>query len=80
MLSIFRVAFNFRFNLPYDMFPNLDRIKNTSCPIFIIHGTKDEVVPFSNGEELFLAAPIGLRAKPLWIDGGCHNNLEDMLR
>jgi abhydrolase domain-containing protein 17 len=25
VLSIFRVAFNFRFTLPGDMFPNIDR-------------------------------------------------------
>jgi len=80
LLSIFRVAFNFRYTLPYDMFPNIDRIANTSCPIFVVHGTKDEVVPFWNGQALFLAAPIALRAKPFWVHEGCHNNLEELLR
>jgi fermentation-respiration switch protein FrsA (DUF1100 family) len=80
LLSIFRVAFNFRFTLPYDMFPNIDRIANTSCPIFVVHGTKDEVVPFWNGQALFLAAPISLRARPFWVQDGCHNNLEELLR
>ena len=76
-MSVFRVAFSFRFTLPWDMFPNIDRIPTLStCPIFIIHGTRDEIVPFQNGERLFLAAPISVRAKPAWIDGGGHNNLE----
>lgn len=75
-MSIFRVAFPFRFTFPCDMFPNIDRIGNITCPVFIVHGTKDEVVPFWNGEQLFLAAPVHLRARPFWIDGGGHNNLE----
>ena len=62
------------------MFANIDRIRNVLCPIWVIHGTKDEVVPFWNGEQLFLASPISLRAKPFWIDGGGHNNLEIFFR
>lgn len=80
MLSIFRVAFNFRCTLPYDMFPNIDRIGNIACPVLVIHGVKDEVVPFWNGEQLFLCAPVSLRAKPLWVPDGGHNDLEDVLR
>lgn len=53
VLSIYRVAFNFRFTLPGDMFPNVDRIRDVTCPVFVIHGTHDEVVPFRNGEVLF---------------------------
>jgi len=79
LLSIFRVAFDFRLTLPYDMFPNIDRIKNTHCPVFVIHGVKDEIVPFWNGEQLFLSAPIAMRAKPLWVEDGGHNNLEELL-
>jgi fermentation-respiration switch protein FrsA (DUF1100 family) len=80
MLSIFRVAFPFRFTLPLDMFPTVDRMASLICPVWVIHGTKDEVVPFWNGEELFLSVPIELRAKPFWIDGAGHNNLEIFYR
>ena len=76
LLSVYRVAFNFRFTLPGDMFPNVDRIAHISCPLLVIHGTRDEVVPFWNGENLFLEAPIHWRARPLWIDGAGHNNVE----
>jgi abhydrolase domain-containing protein 17 len=79
-MSIFRVAFSFRFTFPGDLFPNVDRIGNIACPLLIIHGTRDEVVPFSNGEGLFFAAPISWRAKPFWVEGGGHNNIETMLR
>lgn len=63
LLSVFRVAFNFRFTLPGDMFPNVDRIANICCPLLVIHGTRDEVVPFWNGESLFLQAPVRWRAR-----------------
>jgi pimeloyl-ACP methyl ester carboxylesterase len=43
MLSIYRVAFNFRFTIPGDLFPNIDRIRDIQSPVFIIHGTRDEV-------------------------------------
>jgi fermentation-respiration switch protein FrsA (DUF1100 family) len=47
-----------------------------SCPIFVIHGTRDEIVPFWNGEELFLAAPIQWRACPYWVEKAGHNDVE----
>jgi len=80
LLSVYRVAFTFRFTFPGDMFPNVDRIGNVTCPVFIIHGTRDEVVPFWNGEALFLGAQPSFRAKPFWVDGGGHNNIETLLR
>ncbi len=40
LASAFRVAFNFRFTMPGDLFPNIDRVKNVACPMFIIHGTR----------------------------------------
>lgn len=40
LASAFRVAFNFRFTMPGDMFPNIDRVKGVACPMFIIHGTR----------------------------------------
>lgn len=76
LLSVWRVVFEFRFTLPWDMFPNVDRIVNVTIPTFIIHGTKDEIVPFWNGEQLFLACPAEHRAKPYWVDGAGHNNIE----
>lgn len=66
--------------MPYDLFPNIDRIKNTHCPVFVIHGIKDEVVPFWHGEELFIATPVKMRAKPLWVENAGHNDLEAVLR
>lgn len=80
LLSAYRVAFNFRFTMVGDKFPNIDYAQHIACPVFIIHGTQDEVVPFWHGEELFLALPQVWRAKPFWVEGAGHNNIEAMLR
>lgn len=56
------------------------RIGSVTCPVFVVHGTRDEIVPFWNGEELFLATPVCWRAKPFWVEGAGHNNIETFLR
>jgi abhydrolase domain-containing protein 17 len=80
LLSAYRVAFNFRFTMAGDKFPNVDYAPNIQCPVFIIHGTQDEVVPFWHGQDLFLAVQQQWRAKPFWVEGAGHNNIEAMLR
>ncbi len=80
LLSAFRVAFNFRFTMIWDKFPNVDYAPFIKCPVFIVHGTQDEVVPFWHGEELFLALEQCWRAKPFWVEGAGHNNIEALLR
>jgi pimeloyl-ACP methyl ester carboxylesterase len=80
LLSAYRVAFNFRFTMPGDKFPNVDYARLVACPVFIVHGTQDEVVPFWHGQELFLSIPQQWRAKPFWVEGAGHNNIEAMLR
>lgn len=82
LLSAFRVAFEFRFTMRMmgDRFPNIDYAPHIACPVFIIHGTQDEVVPFWHGQELFLALPQQWRAKPFWVEGAGHNNIEALLR
>lgn len=80
LLSAFRVAFNFRFTMCGDRFPNIDYAPRIRCPVFIVHGTQDEVVPFWHGQELFLALKQAWRAKPFWVEGAGHNNIEALLR
>ena len=80
LLSAFRVAFNFRFTVFGDRFPNIDYAPKIRCPVFIVHGTQDEVVPFWHGQELFLALNQAWRVKPFWVEGAGHNNIEALLR
>ncbi len=54
-------------------FDSLQRIRDVHAPIIIVHGTRDEVVPFRMGQQLFAAAPEPKRFYP--IEGAGHNNL-----
>ena len=54
---------------------SLHRIKSTECPVMIIHGINDSVVPVNNAHTL--AAAIKARAyyPPLFVEAG-HNDIE----
>jgi len=80
LLSAYRVAFDFRFTMVGDKFPNIDYAPKIQCPVFIVHGTQDEVVPFWHGEDLFMSLQQKWRAKPFWVEGAGHNNIEALLR
>ncbi|GMF20355.1 unnamed protein product [Phytophthora fragariaefolia] len=80
VLSMFRVVFNFRYTFPGDLFCNIDIIDQVRSPVTIIHGTRDEVVPFWHGEGLFEMCPQDWRCKPLWVTDAGHNNIEAYLR
>ncbi len=59
--------------LPFDKFPNLANIRRARCPVLVIHGRQDEIIPVWHGEKLFAAAPEPKFA--LWVDGAGHNDL-----
>ena len=37
-------------------FHNIGRLRDSKSPCQVVHGTHDEVVPFSNGQDLLTAA------------------------
>jgi fermentation-respiration switch protein FrsA (DUF1100 family) len=43
------------------------------CPVLVIHGTEDEVIPFSHGRQLYEAA--NQPRQSLWVEGAGHNDL-----
>ncbi|MDQ4122360.1 MAG: alpha/beta hydrolase [Acidobacteriota bacterium] len=58
---------------PFDKFKSISKIKQVWCPVLVIHGKRDQVIPFSHGEKLFLEAN-----KPkisFWVEEADHNNL-----
>ena len=71
-ISAFQVIVPFRI-LPFDKFPNLDKIKKVKCPILVIHGKADNIIPFAHGEKLFKAA-ISPKLS-LWVEEANHNDL-----
>ncbi len=59
---------------PGDRFPNLKHIRSLTTPLLIIHGSEDEVVPFSQGERLFQESSAPKKSF-LEIENAGHNNL-----
>ena len=57
-------------------FDSLQKIREVHAPILVVHGTRDEVVPFRMGQQLFRAAPEPKRFYP--IEGAGHNNLMEV--
>jgi uncharacterized protein len=58
-----------------ERFDNLRKIASVACPIFLGHGTHDELVPFTMAEQLVQAAPQGGSVTFFPIYGGGHNDL-----
>jgi len=56
-----------------DLFDNGRKIANVACPVFVIHGNDDRIVPREHGEELCRRAPNSVR--PWWAEGCGHNDV-----
>ncbi len=54
-------------------FPNAQRASRLTPPLLVVHGTKDEIIPFAEGQKLHAAAPAGTELLP--IAGAGHNDL-----
>ncbi|WP_233246082.1 alpha/beta hydrolase [Coraliomargarita sinensis] len=69
--STFRVITNIKL-LPFDKFDNLAILPELDCPVLLIHGTDDNVVPFAHAlrNENALNKP----PETLWVEGADHNN------
>lgn len=61
--------------LPFDRFDSLAKIDRVQSPLLVIHGERDEVVPFEHGRELVDAAQNAPVRKFLPILGAGHNGL-----
>jgi abhydrolase domain-containing protein 17 len=73
--STYRVAIPLPFPIfPGDRFPNKTRIREYNGPLLIIHGTKDEVIPYKHGLELMEASPSKEKTHHP-IPGAGHNDL-----
>lgn len=59
-------------------FNNLSKLRWNRSPVHIIHGTHDETVPFSHGEDLYEACRNHHPLPPGWLDSAGHNNVESV--
>jgi pimeloyl-ACP methyl ester carboxylesterase len=58
-----------------DAYPSLARIRGLECPLLVLHGDRDEIVPVDQARALFAAAP---EPKRLHVFAGAgHNDLLD---
>ncbi len=70
-VSAFRVLTSVRM-LPWDEFTNSYYIRRVHCPVLVIHGKADNVIPWRHGQLIYQRANQPKRA--LWIDNAGHNN------
>lgn len=83
LLSVYRVAMpteSWRVTLPGDMFPNVDRISSVACPVYVVHGTQDEIIPFWHARELSANCRQDRAYPPFFVENGGHSNLEKVAR
>ncbi len=72
-VSAYRVMTRFPI-LPVDQFRSLKKLPSVAAPVFVIHGTADEVIAVWHGRKLAQAVPAGQR-RTLWVEGAGHNDL-----
>jgi fermentation-respiration switch protein FrsA (DUF1100 family) len=73
--SSFTSAFRVKTMVPllaFDKFNSVRFLKNVTCPVLVIHGKKDSILPFWHGKKLFEAA--SEPKQHFWIDDAEHND------
>ncbi|MFH1303868.1 MAG: alpha/beta hydrolase [Planctomycetota bacterium] len=65
--------------LLWDQYPSQTVISNVVCPVLVIHGTEDQIVPYALGKKLFDAASpasaTGIPKQMVSVEQGTHNDL-----
>lgn len=61
--------------LPFDRFESVKKIGNVSCPVLIVHGESDTVIPASHGRELL--GKVRSKKQSLFLPGAGHNDVFD---
>jgi hypothetical protein len=62
--------------LVLDKFDTLSKIGKIRCPLLLMHGEGDGVVPIRYGRQVFAAAAEPKEAK--WFAGGTHSNFDEL--
>lgn len=74
-VSAFRVMTHWRI-APFDRFNNLAKMPHVKCPVLILHGTADTIIPSWHGEKLYEAA--NEPKQILRINGANHNDFNEV--
>jgi len=62
-------------SLAGNSFDNISKVGNIESPLLVIHGTNDQIVPYSMGEAIFNRANV--KKKFVRIKSANHNDLQD---
>jgi alpha-beta hydrolase superfamily lysophospholipase len=71
-ISAFRVITQLPL-FPFDRYINISKIDKLKSPVLVMHGKKDEVIPFWHGKKIF--ENVGAPKLSLWVDDADHINL-----
>lgn len=73
--SAVRVALQrVRVTLPLiDTFANIDKVARIACPVLVVHGTRDELVPVRHAQ--LLVKRVRNAVEPLFVPTAAHNNV-----
>jgi abhydrolase domain-containing protein 17 len=74
-VTAFRVATHLPL-LPFDKLRSIDLISKVNCPVLVIHGTNDNIIPAWHGRALFAEARDPKTS--LWADGAGHNDVTEV--
>ena len=78
MLSVLRAGcpcYGSQRTLPCDMFPTCDLLPSLTLPVFLLHGQRDTVVPFSHALQLQSLLSPQSSFPPMWVADGDHHNM-----
>jgi fermentation-respiration switch protein FrsA (DUF1100 family) len=74
--STFTTAFGVVLSNPdpkVDKFRSIEKLSKVHCPVLVIHGKADQIIPWRHGESLLKAA--NEPKQFLWVENAGHNNL-----
>jgi esterase/lipase len=74
-LSIVRTMYSMKQTRFFDFFSSIDKAKNIHCPVMIIHGNKDTIVPYIHGKILSKKIPKEYMKEFVTIQDADHNNI-----
>ena len=57
----------------FDPFPTIERVPTIECPVLVIHGAKDTLVPIKHGFAIYNR--IKYKVEPLWLNNADHNDV-----
>jgi pimeloyl-ACP methyl ester carboxylesterase len=56
-----------------DLFKNYEKIGDVTCPVLVMHGTLDDIVPVDSGVAIYEACQNAV--EPLWVEDAGHNDM-----